>query len=93
MHVDKEKLDTYSDMIVYKSYNPKKLYRIESVAKENPFDVTFYIKDEEGIVEKFSSLGLKSIDSLIEDTETKLKNHKARLWNFEQKMKKLNASE
>lgn len=86
MYADKSNLDSYKGMVVYKAFNPKKLYIIEDIAEDNSIDATFWIKDSEGILEKCSSLRLKSIDALIEDTETKLNNHKARVWNFEKKL-------
>lgn len=87
MYVDKTNLDSYKGMVVYKTFNPKKLFIIEDIAEDNSIDTAFWIKDADGIREKCSSLRVKSIDALIEDTETKLNNHKARLWNFKSKLR------
>lgn len=86
MYVDKSNVEQYTGMIVYKSFNPKTLYVIESVSKVNDFNIMFEIKDEKGTVTRASSAGLKPINDLITETENKLNNHKARLWNFQTKL-------
>jgi len=86
MHVDTTKAEDYVGMIVYKSFNPKTLYVIESVKEVKQFDVAFYIKGADGETETASSLRLKCFNTLVEETETKLKNHQARLWFFKKKL-------
>lgn len=82
MYVDIRHPDEYIGTIVYKSHTPKTLYIIHAVAKVNDFDVLFVVKDATGVQSNASSLQLKDFKKLIDETETELKNHQARLWAF-----------
>lgn len=86
MYVDTKHPEEYIGTVVYVSYNPKTLYVIDAVAKVRDFDIFFVVKDANGVQSNVSSLQLKDFKQLIEETETKLKNHQARLWAFTTKL-------
>lgn len=86
MYVDTRYPDEYIGTIVYVSYNPKTLYIIDAVAKVRDFDIYFVLKDANGVQSNVSSLQLKDFKQLVEETETTLKNHKARIWSFTTKL-------